>query len=73
MVWSDELIVYLNNEQAPRHPRLFCDACRSDEVIAFARVARNAGHQHALRVHGVDTVGRVRKDAGVGGHHRFHR
>ena len=63
MVWSDELIVYLNNEQAARHPRLFFDACRSDEVIAVARVARNEGHQHALRVHGADTGGRVREDA----------
>ena len=33
------------------------------EVIAVARVARNAGHQHALRVQGADTGGRVRKDA----------
>ncbi len=61
MVWSDELIVYLNNEQAARHSRLFFDACRSDEVITVARELET-GHQHALRVHGADT-GRVWKDA----------
>ena len=50
------LIVYLNNEQqAPRHPASLFAACRSDEVIAFACVARNAGYQQSLRVHGADT------------------
>ena len=62
-VWSDELIVYLNNEQAARHPASPFAACWSDEVIAVARVLRNAGHQHALRMHGADTGSRVRKDA----------
>ena len=60
MVWSDELIVYLNKQgSCPTLTSLF-DARRSDEVIAVTRVAGNAG---SLRVHGADTGGRVRKDA----------